>query len=267
MLAKLNKSPRSTRPKTNGKTGKAVSSGAKVTSALTLWNGATYLFYSNGTYARTSRGRNGFDRGYPAKMPGGWKGLPKFWNKDIDAAVAFQGSNKSYMFKSGQYVRLNKVKVDKGYPARMPGGWKNIPRSWRGDVDAAIYFPANRKHYFFKGNQYVRLTGTKVDKGYPSRLPGGWRGMPADFARGIDAATTRAGHVYMIKGDKYIRFVLDDDGSGVTLTCLETDESVSATNAEIDSNGDASPLPVSQYAGLGVAHLADFDFVDRFLLA
>ena len=206
LLAKLNKSPRSTRPKTNGKTGKAVSSGAKVTSAITLRNGATYLFYSNGTYSRTSRGRKGFDRGYPAKMPGGWQGLPKQWNKGIDAAVAFQGSNKSYMFKGGKYVRLNNVKVDKGYPARMPGGWKNMPKGWKGNVDAAIYYKPNKKHYFFKGNQYVRLTGTKVDKGYPTKLPGGWNGMPRDFIKGIDAATYRNGHVYMIKGNKYIRF-------------------------------------------------------------
>ena len=207
LLAKLKSNKVSTATKVSINTNKADSGlSAKVTSAITLNNGATYLFYSNGEYSRTSRGSNGFDKGYPTNMPGGWQGLPKQWNKDIDAAVAFQGSAKSYMFAGGKYVRLNNVKVDKGYPANMPGGWKNMPNGWGGNVDAAIYFPANKKHYFFKGNEYVRLTGTTVDKGYPARLPGGWIGMPSDFSRGIDAATTRAGHVYMIKGDKYIRF-------------------------------------------------------------
>lgn len=70
----------------------------------------------------------------------------------------------------------------------------------------AIHYPPTNKHYFFKGNEYVRLTGTKVDAGYPTKLPGGWVGMPADFVQGIDAATYRNGHVYMIKGDSYIRF-------------------------------------------------------------
>jgi hypothetical protein len=30
--------------------------------------------------------------------------------------------------------------------------------------------------------------------------------MPAEFARGIDAATYRNGHVYMFRGSQYIRF-------------------------------------------------------------
>ena len=81
-----------------------------------------------------------------------------------------------------------------------------MPKGWKGNVDAAIYYKPNKKHYFFKGNEYVRLTGTKVDKGYPIKLPGDWKGMPRDFIKGIDAATYRNGHVYMIKGNKYIRF-------------------------------------------------------------
>ena len=205
LLAKLKSNQVSTAPRVNQNMSVSGLS-EKVTSAITLNNGATYLFYSNGKYSRTSRGKSGFDTGYPMNMPGGWQGLPKSWNNRIDSAVAFQGSAKSYMFNGGKYVRLNNVKVDKGYPSNMPGGWKNMPGGWLGNVDAAIYFPANKKHYFFKGNQYVRLTGTTVDKGYPARLPGGWVGMPTDFAVGIDAATTRAGHTYMIKGDKYIRF-------------------------------------------------------------
>ena len=177
-----------------------------VTAALTLYNGSTYLFHPDGTYSRTSKGKTGIDAGYPAKMPGGWKGLPGSWNAGINAALPYQGTDKAYMFKDAAYTRLKVVTVDPGYPAKMPGGWKRIPSSWSGQVDAALYYPPNGRHYMFKGNEYIRLNGVTVDSGYPAKLPGGWAGMPAEFARGIDAATYRNGHVYMLKGSQYIRF-------------------------------------------------------------
>lgn len=177
-----------------------------VTAAFTYYNGATYLFNANGTYSKYSKGRTNIDKGYPAKMPGGWQGLPSTWHIGINAAMPFEGSKKAYMFKRGKYVRLNGVKVDKGYPMNMPGGWKNIPKSWKGDVDAAFYYAPAKKHYFFKGNEYVGVKGVTADRKTASKLPGGWKGMPAEFAKGIDAATFRAGHAYMFKGDKYIRF-------------------------------------------------------------
>ena len=177
-----------------------------VTAALTLYNGSTYLFHPDGTYSRTSKGKTGIDSGYPAKMPGGWQGLPSNWYSGINAALPYQGTQKAYMFKDGRYARLNVVTVDSGYPTNMPGGWKNMPSTWNGQVDAALYFPPWGKHYMFKGNEYIRLSGVTVDSGYPAKLPGGWQGMPAEFAKGIDAATYRNGHVYMFKGSQYIRF-------------------------------------------------------------
>lgn len=185
---------------------KAPATSTEVTAAITLSNGATYLFNTDGTYSKYSKGRTDIDKGYPAKMPGGWQGLPSTWRSGIDAATPYEGSNKAYMFKDGNYVRLNGVKVDKGYPANMPGGWQGVPKSWRGDVDAAFYYAEGKKHYFFKGDEYIGVKGVKADRSKPSKLPGGWVGMPAEFVTGIDAATFRAGHVYMFKGDKYIRF-------------------------------------------------------------
>lgn len=178
----------------------------KVTAAWTRgFNGMTYLIYSDGSIAASSANRStGFDT--PAeKMPGGMT-IPPSWFKGINAALPYEGGTKGYMWKSGQYLRLNDLRMDAGYPANMPGGWQNMPASWAGNVDAAIHYRPNNKHYFFKGNEYLRLTGVRVDAGYPSQLPGGWVGMPADFVQGIDAATYRGGHVYMIKGDQYIRF-------------------------------------------------------------
>ncbi len=54
----------------------------------------------------------------------------------------------------------------------MPGGWKGLPASFSSGIDAAIFRKGHT--YFFKGNQYVRFTGTKLDSGYPVTLPGGW---------------------------------------------------------------------------------------------
>ena len=180
----------------------------KVTAAMTIGSGyATYLFYADGTYAKTSNKRSiGFDTGYPRKMPGGWVGIPANWNSSIDAAMPYQTTAKGYMWRDGQYLRLNGVTKDNGFPSNMPGGWVNMPASWNGNVDAAISYKSNNKHYLFKGDEYVRMTGVKVDAGYPQKLSKGWIGLPADFVSDIDAATYINGHVYMIKGQRYIRF-------------------------------------------------------------
>lgn len=185
---------------------KASAISTQVTAAFTLYNGSTYLFHPDGTYSKTSKGKTGIDSGYPVKMPGGWKGFPSSWYSGINAALPYQGTAKAYMFKGDQYTRLNGTTLDAGYPIAMPGGWQKMPASWNGQVDAALYFPPSGKHYMFKGNEYIRLSGVTVDSGYPAKLPGGWQGMPAEFAKGIDAATYRNGHAYMIKGDQYIRF-------------------------------------------------------------
>jgi hypothetical protein len=148
------------------------------------------------------------DEGFPKWNPGGLKGLPQAWIREsFDAILNYQGGKVRYLFKDGQYLRMtNGVRVDPGYPIAMPGGWRGIPSSWNGEIHAAMYFPENRKHYMFRDNEYIRLSGVKVDPGYPLKLPGGWRGMPSSFASGIDAALVRDNKVYMFKGAKYIRF-------------------------------------------------------------
>jgi hypothetical protein len=105
----------------------------------------------------------------------------------IDAAL-YSGS-KCYFFKGSQYVRVTRGEtgpgtVDPGYPAPIsnwgwPGGFG------ASGIDAALY--SGSKCYFFKGDQYVRVTrgesgpGT-VDPGYPAPIsnwgwPGGFGGV------------------------------------------------------------------------------------------
>lgn len=182
--------------------------GSYVTAAHSLPNNShTDLWFKDNTHSRFGASKTEVDSGYPKNNPGHFRGIPADWNASFNAILPYGGTSKSYIFKNGLYLRLSDgITVDSGYPQRMPGGWQGMPTAWRGNVDAALYYPPNGKHYMFRGNEYVRLSGVKVDAGYPIPLPGGWRGMPAHFTAGIDAATTRNGQVYMFKNNEYIRF-------------------------------------------------------------
>jgi Hemopexin len=185
-----------------------------ISAAITLKNGVTYLF-SGRTFAKTNKGpKTGFVKGYPKLLPGGWKGFPRVWP---GISAGFSGQNKTLYMFSGKdrfgketYYRLTGIKVDKGFPKKITDDWIRLPKGWsKGDravVDAAFYHPPTKKHFMFKDKEYARLNDLIVEKGYPKKLPGGWKGMPKKFAEGIDAATYRDGHVYMFKDDEYIRF-------------------------------------------------------------
>ena len=88
------------------------------------------------------------------------------------------------------------------------GQWGNLPVAFQKDLDATVYRKNNNKIYFFKGDQYVRIGGdSKVESGYPKPIAGSWRGLPASFESGIDAALWRNsnGKIYFFKGDQYVR--------------------------------------------------------------
>jgi hypothetical protein len=98
----------------------------------------------------------------------------------IDAAL-YSGS-KCYFFKGNRYLRVTRGDtgpgvVDSGYPAPISNwGW---PAGFgSGGIDAALY--SGSKCYFFKGNQYIRVTRGDtgpgvVDPGYPAPISNwGW---------------------------------------------------------------------------------------------
>ena len=185
-----------------------------LSAAITLESGVTYLF-SGRTYTKTNKDtEKGFAKGYPKILPGGWKGFPRVWP---GISAGFSGKGKTLFMFSGKnkfgketYYQLTDIKVDKGYPKEITDDWIKLPKGWsKGDlavVGAAFYHPPTKKHYMFKDNQYARLKDLKVEKAYPKKLPGIWKGMPKNFAKGIDASTFRNGHIYMFKDDEYIRF-------------------------------------------------------------
>ena len=72
-------------------------------------------------------------------------------------------------------------------------------------VDAAVH--AYGHTYLFQGDRYYRFSEFQKDKDYPKLLGDGWKGLPTDFAQGIDAALfyPPTGKVYFFKGNRYVR--------------------------------------------------------------
>jgi Hemopexin/Metallo-peptidase family M12B Reprolysin-like len=98
----------------------------------------------------------------------------------IDAAL--YSRSKCYFFKGNRYLRVTRGDtgpgtVDSGYPAPISNwGWPDGFGS--SGIDAALY--SHTKCYFFKGDEYIRVTrgdigpGT-VDAGYPAPISNwGW---------------------------------------------------------------------------------------------
>ncbi len=128
-------------------------------------------FFKGSQYVRISGTK--VEGGYPAPIAKWWKGLPKRFHSNLDAAIYRKGH--AYLFKGNEYARLTNAKMDKGYPKKLPGGW-GLPKGFRNGLDAALNSQQYKKNYFFKDKKYVRLTDTKLDKGYPKSLKG-WKGI------------------------------------------------------------------------------------------
>lgn len=82
---------------------------------------------------------------------------------------------------------------------------ESIPAVQAAEVDAAFFHRGEKVSYFFRGSQYFRLTGVNVDAGYPKSLPGEWKGLPASFHSGIDAAVQdpSSNDIFFFKGNSY----------------------------------------------------------------
>ncbi|MBL0160232.1 MAG: hypothetical protein IPP47_24570 [Bryobacterales bacterium] len=141
-----------------------------------------------------------------------WPGMPEAFFKGPDAALLRGDNGKIYFFLGSEYVRFSSVAggMDAGYPKPIAGNWPGLPADFQAGIDAALWRQSNNCLYFFKGSQYVRFTTVEggVDAGYPKPIAGNWPGLPAEFQTELDAVLQRKdnGHIYMFKGDKYVRF-------------------------------------------------------------
>src|ERR1700744_3001458 len=123
-----------------------------------------------------------------------------------------------YFFSGTHYIRVRRGvtgpgAVDPGYPAPI-SNW-NFGTFGAHGIDAALY--SGSKCYFFKGNQYIRMTrdvtgaGT-IDAGYPAPISNwGWGSFGAT---GIDAALNSGDKCYFFKGNQYIRVIRGETGAG-----------------------------------------------------
>ncbi|MBI3939580.1 MAG: hypothetical protein HY315_01985, partial [Acidobacteria bacterium] len=169
-------------------------------------------------YGRFFRARNGncklcatgisMHDGYPEPIAGNWKNLPADFESGIDAALWRDDNKKVYFFKGNQYARLTDTKMDGEYPKPIAGNWSNLPASFENGIDAAVWRKSNNRIYLFKGSQYVRITGSTMDSGYPAPIAGNWKGLPPEFEEGVDAVVWRETNdkIYMFKGSQYVRF-------------------------------------------------------------
>lgn len=176
-------------------------------------NDKVYLF-SGAWYVRYSNIADGIDEGYPKRISGNWNGLPSSFRNGIDAALFRTSNGKLYFFKGNQYVRLTGTTVDAGYPKTISASWNGLPAHFQTGIDAVFERESNGKIYMFKGNQYVRLTETTVDSGYPKSIAAHWPSMPSSFNDGIDAALMRWDNhkIYLFRGTRYVRFSNVTDG-------------------------------------------------------
>ncbi|MBI3940203.1 MAG: hypothetical protein HY315_05165, partial [Acidobacteria bacterium] len=149
-----------------------------------LWresNGKIYLFYED-QYVRLTDST--MDSGYPKAIAGNWKGLPPEFEQGIDAAFWRKTNNKIYMFKGDQYIRLSETQMDLGYPKPIAGNWHELPSSFEQGIDAVFMHHGTNKIYMFKGDQYVRLTGSTMDSDYPKSIKGNFKGVPEHMEEG-----------------------------------------------------------------------------------
>ncbi|HET9955622.1 MAG TPA: hemopexin repeat-containing protein, partial [Polyangiaceae bacterium] len=111
-----------------------------------------------------------------------------------------------------QYTRLDKAGMKLDYaPRELPGGWNNWPAHWN-SVTAAIKW-TDGKLYLFRGNEFVRLTGTTVDNGYPQPISNKFN-IP--YTSGFDYAFIGSnGKGYFFKGPDYVRVTITNHQASV----------------------------------------------------
>ncbi|XP_035663771.1 matrix metalloproteinase-14-like isoform X1 [Branchiostoma floridae] len=124
--------------------------------------------------------------------------VPDTCSGELDA-ITITEDGKTYAFRGNYFWELNSAGMVAGYPKLISDVWGDLP----GDLDAAMYYRANKKLYFYKGDQYWRYTNTQLDTGYP-RPMSQWGGVPSD----IDSAYIWSGNgrLYFTKDDQYYRY-------------------------------------------------------------
>jgi len=164
-------------------------------------------FFSGNQYIRVQRGQTGpgtVNPGYPAPIYPNWGWPTGFAENGIDAAL-YSGS-VCYFFKGPWYVQTTRGITGPGvttgpYPI---SNWNWPDGFGAAGTDAALW--SGTVTYFFKGNQYIRVT-RKYDTdfgNYPRSILAGW-GWGAPFDNGVKAALLSGAKCYFFTGTEYIQ--------------------------------------------------------------
>lgn len=176
-----------------------------------IFAGKVY-FFKNNMYIRADINLERMDQGFPLPIGERSIGIP-------------QGESllygKAYFFRDDVYIRHDLLKntLDSNYPRRIEDGFAGWPRNFEPPIDTAVVGegPFQGKVFFFIGDEYIRydIAQRRVESGYPKRIAGNWRGLPADFEEDIDAAVSGQaqfrGKVFFFKGNEYIRYDWNND--------------------------------------------------------
>lgn len=178
------------------------------------------FFFKGSEYYRFDVADDKVPPNYPRQITGPWPGM---FASDVDAGFPVR-TGKVYFFSGSQYLRYDVIldRTDPGYPKPIAGNWPGVDGTgFEAGIDAALNW-GNGQFYWFKGDQYLRLsfaagTGWSVDSGYPKPIGPNWPGVAGTgFESGIDGAVNWGDNArYWFKGDQYIR--LSDGPSGKTM--------------------------------------------------
>jgi hypothetical protein len=178
------------------------------------WPGKGSYLFMRDKYARFTGDTH--DAGYPRPIAGNWPDFPAVWGLGVDAAMLWD-NGRVYIFRGDRYQRYD-IAADgdsKAHPPRPIAEHWEFPKGWETRIDGAVNW-GDGKIYVFRGAEYLRydIAGEKVDAGYPKPIAGNWSGFPPSWSSGIDAAMNWGnGHIYIFKGDQYLRYELKRGGA------------------------------------------------------
>ena len=124
------------------------------------------------------------------------------------AAFYHRKQKRLYLFRGKYVYRFKKAALgpERGYPKPITSVFKNLPKSFRNGIDAALQKTKDGSIYLFKGDSYVRITSMKKGIDGCLKIKSGWL-VPKNYYSGFDAIFfDRTGKsLYIFKGNEYIK--------------------------------------------------------------